>query len=105
MRDVTRVYGLFCIFYAASQDRFLMSHVSNHLTVEAVIMLETNGFSRAIRDKIIIRENNRIAKCTKLIFTLFRALSFSSRVSRLLHDFLISWMSPKSSVVRFRIFW
>ncbi len=49
-------------FYAASRDRFLVSHVSNHLTVEAVIIHEIKGFSRAIRDKIIVQENNRIAK-------------------------------------------
>ncbi len=33
-----------------------------HLTVEAVITHERNRFSRAIRDKIIVRENNHIGK-------------------------------------------
>ncbi len=50
--------------------------VWNHLVVEAVIMHETKGFSRAIRDKIIVRENNRIAKCVQLIFTLSRTRPF-----------------------------
>ncbi len=36
------------------------SRVSNCLTVEVVIMHETKGFSHAIRDKIIVRGNNRI---------------------------------------------
>ncbi len=49
-------------FYAASRDRFLVSRISNCLSVEAVIMDETKGFSRVIRDKIIERENNRITK-------------------------------------------
>ncbi len=52
MWDTTHVYGLFCVVYAASWDRFLMSHISNHPAVEVVIMHETKGFSRAIRDKI-----------------------------------------------------
>ncbi len=52
MRDATRVYGLFRIFYAASQDADFLFLVSNHLAVEAVDMPETKGFSRAIRDKI-----------------------------------------------------
>ncbi len=39
-------------FYAASRDRFLVSHISNHLVVKVVIMPETKGFSRVIRDKI-----------------------------------------------------
>ncbi len=63
MQDTTRVYGLFCIFYAASRDRFLVSSVSNRRVVEAVIMHETKGFSHAIRDKTIVQENNRTAKC------------------------------------------
>ncbi len=50
--------------------------VSNCLSVESVIMRETKEFSRAIRDKIIVRENNRIAKCVELIFALSRACSF-----------------------------
>ncbi len=58
----TRVYWLFCIFYAASRDRFLVSCTSNHLVLEAVIMHETKGFSRKIGNKIIVRKNNRIAK-------------------------------------------
>ncbi len=62
MLDAKRVYRLFRIFYAASRDRFLVSRFSNHLTVEAIIMHEVKGFSRAIRDKIIVRENNRIMK-------------------------------------------
>ncbi len=62
MRNATCVYGLFRIFYTVSGDRFLVSCVSNCLVVEAEIMHETNGFSRAIRDKIIVRENNRITK-------------------------------------------
>ncbi len=56
------VYGLFRIFYAASRDRFLVSCVSNHLAVEVLIMHETKGFSLAIRDKIILQENNQITK-------------------------------------------
>ncbi len=63
MWDVTRVYVLFHISYAASRNRFLMSRVSNCLVAEAVIMRETKGFSCAIRDKIIVRENNQITKC------------------------------------------
>ncbi len=51
MQDVTRVYGLFHIFYAAPGDRFLVSRISNHLTVEAVIMHETKGLSRVISDE------------------------------------------------------
>ncbi len=62
MRDVTYVYGLFHIFYAASQNKFLVSCVLNHLVVEAVIMHETKGFSRAIWDKITVEKENRIAK-------------------------------------------
>ncbi len=53
MRDMTHAYyGLFCVVYAASCDRFLVSHVSNCLAVETVIMRETERFSSAIRDKI-----------------------------------------------------
>ncbi len=62
MQDATRVYGLFRIFYAASRDRFLVSRISNHLVVEAVIMHAAKEFSHAIRDKIIVRENNLIVK-------------------------------------------
>ncbi len=62
MRHVKCVYRLFHIFYAALGDRFLVSYVSNHLAVEADIMYEAKGFSHAIRDKIIVRENNRISK-------------------------------------------
>ncbi len=40
-----------------------MSRISNNLAVGAVIMHETKGFSRAIRDKITVQENNQIAKC------------------------------------------
>ncbi len=76
MQDATRVYQLFCIFYAASRDRFLMSHILNRLAVETVIMLETKGFSLAIKDKIIVRENNQIAKHLYLIFTLSRVRPF-----------------------------
>ncbi len=55
------MYGLFCVVYAASRDRYLVSHVSNHLAVEVIIMHETKGFSRAIRDKLLIeQENNQI---------------------------------------------
>ncbi len=61
-RETRCVYGLFRIFYAASRDKFLVSRVSNHLAVEAIIIHETKGFSRAIMDKIIVEENNRIAK-------------------------------------------
>ncbi len=57
MRDATRVYGFFRIFYAASLDRFLVSSISNHLTVEAVILHETQRFSRVIREKIIELRN------------------------------------------------
>ncbi len=46
--------------YAASWDRFLVSCVSNHLAVEAIIMYKTKGFSRAIRDKIITRKCNSL---------------------------------------------
>ncbi len=63
MQDTTREYGLLSIFYAASRDRFLVSRFLNRLAIESVIMHETKGLSRAIRDKIIVRENNRIAKC------------------------------------------
>ncbi len=56
MQDVTHVYGLFRIFYAISRDRFLVSRISNHLAIEAVIMHETKGFSHVISDKIIVRE-------------------------------------------------
>ncbi len=35
-----------------------ISHVLNHLMVEAVIMHETKGFCHATKDKIIVRENN-----------------------------------------------
>ncbi len=59
MQNAMRVYGLFCIFYAPSRDRFLMSRVSNRRMIETVIMHETKGFSHVIRDKIIVRENNR----------------------------------------------
>ncbi len=62
MRDAKRVYRLFCIFYAASRDDFLVSRISNRLVVEAVIMHETKKFSHTIKDKIIVWENNRIAK-------------------------------------------
>ncbi len=62
MQDTTRVYGLFCILYAASRDRFLVSRFSNCLVVKAVIMHETTGFSHVVKDKIIVRENNPIAK-------------------------------------------
>ncbi len=51
IRDAIRVYGLFRIFYATSRDKFHMSHASNHLAVEVVIMHKTMRFSRAIRDK------------------------------------------------------
>ncbi len=63
MRDAKRVYRLFRIFYATSRDRFFVSRVLTHLAVEAVIMQEAKGFSCAIRDKIIVQENNRIVKC------------------------------------------
>ncbi len=63
MQYAKRVYRLFRIFYAASRDRFLNSRISNHVTVEAVIIHETKGFSHAIRDKIIVRENNQLGKC------------------------------------------
>ncbi len=56
MRDATRVYWLFRIFYSASRDRFLVSHVLNHLAVEVIIMHEAKGFSHAIRDKIKLYE-------------------------------------------------
>ncbi len=45
---------------------FMLPHktdFSDCFGVEAVIMHEIKGFSRAIRDKIIVRENNQIAKC------------------------------------------
>ncbi len=38
------------------------SCVLNCHTVEVVIMHETKGFSRAIRDEVIVRENNQITK-------------------------------------------
>ncbi len=100
MRDTTRVYGLFRIFYAAAQDRFLMPRISNHLMVEAVIMHETKGFSCAIRARITVRENNRIAKRVWLIFTLTHASPFFSWVSRISHVFLILQTSRESSVAR-----
>ncbi len=50
-------------FYTASWDIFLVPPLSNHLAVEAVIMHKMKGFPRATRNKIIVRENNRIAKC------------------------------------------
>ncbi len=55
-----------------------MSRASNRLVVEAVIMPETKGFSRATRDKIIVRENNQIGKRLWIIFTLSRACFFFS---------------------------
>ncbi len=63
-------------FYATSQNRFFMSHMSNPLVVEAVIMHETKGFSCALRDKRIVRENNRIVECVQLIFMLSCARIF-----------------------------
>ncbi len=78
MEDATCVYELFHIFYADSRDR----------SVEAVIVHKTKGFSRAIRDKIIVQENNRIAKRALLIFTLSNACSFFLRVSCVSHVFL-----------------
>ncbi len=48
------VLVLFHMFYAASRDRFLVSRVSNHLAVEAVIMHKIKGFSGAIGDKVIV---------------------------------------------------
>ncbi len=95
MRDVTRVYGLFHIFYAASRDRFLRSHVSNHRVVDVQIVHETKGFSSAKRDKMVVRENNQIAKHLWIIFMLSNAHPFFSRDS---HVFLISWTSHESSI-------
>ncbi len=62
MRDTTNVYELFCVLCAVPQDRFLVPCVLNHLMVEVVIMYEAKRFSRAIKDKIIVRKYNQIAK-------------------------------------------
>ncbi len=44
MQDAMRVYALFRVVYAALWDKFLMSHVSNCLVIEVVIMHETKEF-------------------------------------------------------------
>ncbi len=49
---MTRVYGLFRIIYAASQDKLLVSRILNHLVLEVVIKYKTKGFPLSIRDKI-----------------------------------------------------
>ncbi len=48
MRDMCTGYFVF----------FIVSRISNRLVVKAVIMHETKGFSPAITDKKIVRENN-----------------------------------------------
>ncbi len=55
MRHVCR--GYFVFFKLLHETYF------SCLALEVVIMHETKTFSRAIRDKIIVRENNRITKC------------------------------------------
>ncbi len=92
MWDATR------ISYAALQDRFLMSCISNHPVVEAVIIHKTKGFSRAMKDQIIVWVNNRIAKRVWLIFTLSRARCFF--FASLM--FFLSRTSRKSSVAGLR---
>ncbi len=47
---------VFCIFYTASRDRFLVSRFSNHLTVKSLIIHERKKFSLVMKDKIIVRE-------------------------------------------------
>ncbi len=49
MQDAAHVYSLFHIFYAASRNVFLISRISNHLVVEAVIMHETKGWDFLVR--------------------------------------------------------
>ncbi len=56
MRNVCTGYLIFLCYFMRA-----ISHVS-HLVVEVVIMHQTKRFPRATRDKIIIRENNWIAK-------------------------------------------
>ncbi len=92
------VCASYFIFFMLLHETDFLSRISNRLVVEAVIIHEAKGFSRAISNKIIVRENNRITKCLLIIFMLPHVCPFFSCISSV---FLVSWMSRKLSVASF----